>query len=270
MSDELSPDARSIIDAGRAGDDPTEADRARVRAALMISLAGGAGAAAAAAGASKSTWTAAALAKLLAGLTVAGAVVGVISIALTRGEAPAAVQGATGAGFPAREVAEAAGSLAPSLLPSSAPQALAGDVDETTSSASSGAARGQSAPRPAASISIKPSASAGPYAASSTLEDETKKLRAAHAAMLSGDPERAIALLEEQSTAYARGELRQERAAARVLALCQAGRAAEASAEAARFLRENPTSPLADRVRASCASPARAGTAGAPSPSISN
>lgn len=51
MSDELSPDARSIIDAGRAGDDPTEADRARVRAALMISLAGGAGAAAAAAAA---------------------------------------------------------------------------------------------------------------------------------------------------------------------------------------------------------------------------
>jgi hypothetical protein len=88
----------------------------------------------------------------------------------------------------------------------------------------------------------------------STLEEETRRLREVHGALQEGRPDRALALLEEdeRSSAYG-GELRQERAAARVLALCKAGKASEASAAAAAFLRENPRSPLAGRVRAACA-----------------
>jgi hypothetical protein len=88
-----------------------------------------------------------------------------------------------------------------------------------------------------------------------TLEAETRRLREAHGALQNGDPGRALALLEAQSIDFAEGKLAEERAAARVLALGKLGRAAEASAEAERFLRENPRSPLADRVRAACAAP---------------
>src|SRR6185437_11501775 len=84
------------------------------------------------------------------------------------------------------------------------------------------------------------------------LEAETRDLSEAHAALNEGDPARALALLDEQSTAYADGQLREERAAARVLALCKLGRADEARALAARFLAENPRSMLADRVRSAC------------------
>ena len=49
------------------------------------------------------------------------------------------------------------------------------------------------------------------------------------------------------------GVLREEQRAARILALCAAGRTGEAKAEAQRFLAESPRSPMAERVRSSCA-----------------
>ena len=84
---------------------------------------------------------------------------------------------------------------------------------------------------------------------------ETRGLGEAHSALQSGDAERALSLLDQQSAAHAQGELREERAAARVVALCKLGRTTEARAVAESFLRENPRSLLADRVRAACPSP---------------
>jgi outer membrane protein assembly factor BamD (BamD/ComL family) len=84
------------------------------------------------------------------------------------------------------------------------------------------------------------------------LDVETRSLGEAHGALQSGDAARALALLDKQSATYAQGELRQERAAARIMALCKLGRGAEARAAAESFLRENPRSPLTDRVRAAC------------------
>ena len=89
----------------------------------------------------------------------------------------------------------------------------------------------------------------------STLEAETRLLREAHDAMQAGQPAKALDLLDQQSLAYAGGQLVEERAAARVLALCKAGRPEAAQAAAARFLQEHPQSPLADRVRTACAAP---------------
>jgi hypothetical protein len=63
-------------------------------------------------------------------------------------------------------------------------------------------------------------------------------------------------MLDEQSATYETGQLREERAAARVLVLCKLGRVEEANAAAARFLRDNPRSPLLDRIRPGC--PAKA------------
>lgn len=88
--------------------------------------------------------------------------------------------------------------------------------------------------------------------AQSTLEEETQHLREAHKALQAGDPEQAIKLLDEQSRSYEKGELAEERAAARVLALCKTSRTLEAKAALERFLSQNPNSPLSDRVRGAC------------------
>ncbi len=77
---ELGPEARSVVDAGRAGDDPTPRDRARVRAALMTAIAAGSagtaavvGEGAAAAGAAKGAAAVGAAGALASGVGVEGA-----------------------------------------------------------------------------------------------------------------------------------------------------------------------------------------------------
>jgi outer membrane protein assembly factor BamD (BamD/ComL family) len=100
-----------------------------------------------------------------------------------------------------------------------------------------------------------------PTSPPSTLEAETRLLREAHEALQAGQPARALDLLDQQSQTYASGQLGEERAAARVVALCKAGRPVEAQAAATRFLAEHPHSPLADRVRTSCSAEAPAAPA---------
>lgn len=90
-----------------------------------------------------------------------------------------------------------------------------------------------------------------------TLEEETRKLREAHGAMQSGDPQKALKLLDEQSSRFAEGQLADERAVARILALCKLGRDAEARAATAELLRTSPSSPLLSRVKSGCPKPSR-------------
>jgi hypothetical protein len=91
--------------------------------------------------------------------------------------------------------------------------------------------------------------------AADQLKAETEALRAAQSALRSGDATRALTLLDDQQARYRPGLLQQERAAARVMALCQAGRAAEARAAAVHFESDFPRSPLVARVRTSCREP---------------
>jgi len=84
------------------------------------------------------------------------------------------------------------------------------------------------------------------------LAEEAGELREAQRALRSGDSNRALALLEQQQTLYPNGSLAQERSAAKVLALCQAGRAEQARLEAQRFEQLFPNSPLLGRVRGAC------------------
>jgi hypothetical protein len=78
-------------------------------------------------------------------------------------------------------------------------------------------------------------------------------LREAQDAVRDGDPSAALDRLDDLGARFPEGQLREERMAARVLALCAAGRAPEARAEAERLLGEAPGSVHAGRVRASCA-----------------
>lgn len=90
--------------------------------------------------------------------------------------------------------------------------------------------------------------------ASASLAVEVKLMHDVDAALKSGRPEQALALLDEHREGDG-GYMQEERAAARVFAVCQMGRIDSARAAASRFLRERPHSPLAARVRASCATP---------------
>jgi outer membrane protein assembly factor BamD (BamD/ComL family) len=87
--------------------------------------------------------------------------------------------------------------------------------------------------------------------------EETRILREANAELQSGDAARALGLLDAHARAFPSGALGEERSAQRVFALCKLGRVAEARAEATRFTKANPESPLAKNVRSSCAGDTR-------------
>ena len=78
-------------------------------------------------------------------------------------------------------------------------------------------------------------------------------MQQANALLRSGKPEQARALLDQHGQKFASGALREERDAARILALCALGKEREAQAAAAKFLRDSPRSMQAAHVRASCA-----------------
>ena len=265
---DLGPEARSILGAGRSGDDPTPADRARVRGKLARAIAAGGvlGAASAAGTASEGT---AAAATALAGKTatllalgkIGGGIVFVVALGAGIWFSRPLPPGSPPPPATSVAVADTAAPAPPSVI---APSAAADTASPTSPSAEPAAV-----PRPATEPSDSPasSSSAGVRPSGATvaspkapdadspkdpLEDETRQLREAHGALQSGDPGKALKLLDEQATTYASGQLREERAAARVLALCKLGKVDEARAKAAEFLRDNPQSPLADRVRAGC------------------
>jgi len=87
------------------------------------------------------------------------------------------------------------------------------------------------------------------------LADETELLRAAQAALARGDGKRALALLEGGERRFGNGVLKEERAALRVLALCDIGLGARARREATAFAAAHPRSPLLARVQSACVDP---------------
>jgi hypothetical protein len=85
------------------------------------------------------------------------------------------------------------------------------------------------------------------------LSGEVALIARAQSATNRGDAEKALTALREYDRKHPGGELAEERSAARILALCAAGRRKEARAAAARFLAKWPHSPQAARIHSSCA-----------------
>ncbi len=83
-------------------------------------------------------------------------------------------------------------------------------------------------------------------------DEELTLIRTATEALRDGHPEYALIALQEHASRFPRGVLQQERRALRVLALCELGRLERGRRERERFLRENPDSPFAGRVRRAC------------------
>ena len=90
-------------------------------------------------------------------------------------------------------------------------------------------------------------------ASADTLGRETQLLTSARAAVKGGNPDKALALLDEHARLFPNGWLANDRVAERIVVLCNVGRRAEAVREAKAFLDGRPKSPLTRRVEASCA-----------------
>ncbi|WP_437306376.1 hypothetical protein [Sorangium sp. So ce388] len=256
---QLGPLSRSILEAARNGDRSTAADRARVRAKLRRSLA--LGTAVTAGGAAKTGFAmVSAKAALPWGIVAVLAPAAVVATLHTTQGEPRAVPRASHAGAVVVERARAAvaGQPAPSddRAPAEGPREPALPDDRAPAEARKLDPSPAAIERPTTPGRAPRSAPAGgPGAppgvpAEDPLVAETRRLREVHDALRRGDPERALSLLD---AADAGGhELREERAAARVVALCNLGKTAEGRAAMLDFLRESPGSPYSGRVRTAC------------------
>ena len=101
---------------------------------------------------------------------------------------------------------------------------------------------------------LRPRAAAGPSTTAPSpatrLREETTLIRDARQALRAGDAARALRILDECRRLFPAGVLQQERERLAIEALIKDGRAAEASARAAAFLRKYPDSPHAGEIRA--------------------
>ena len=241
----LSSEGRSIMDNARAALGPTAADRARLRVALASRLA-----------ATAAATTSPAAAKPLLGWLSSKLMLGIASgFAI-------AICGSFGyvwlSGTPEREVPTRAGAATASLgAPSpSAPLRVSAALLEPEPAVSS---PGGAAPPAHAALPVPPRGTAKPSPSSNAelgpdVEGEIALLAEAQKALAAGQPARALQFLDEHASTYPRGALGPERAVARVIALCNLGSFAAARRDASAFLRNNPASPLSDRIRAACGS----------------
>ena len=226
---ELGRDARALIDASRHGDDPTPADRQRLRAAIATG--------AALTGATAATAQAATVSGLLGGATAKA--VGAVFLVV------AASTGAALVFHPWRPATTNAPIPRPSADLDASPSGFQLPVDPVPPASFELAEPTDPAPAPAPARPGSPR----PH---QTLEAETRELRRVQTALHAANPSLALRLLERQTVRYAGGALGQERAAARILALCQLGRKGEGRAALRHFESTYPRSPLLERLLGAC------------------
>lgn len=283
---DLSDDAKALFEAARPGHEPTQRDREQVRAGLLIRIGGAAATLGVAqTGAAASLGPGAAMAsgaktllalKLIVGLTIAGGAGTVAYRSLAPG-APTSNTSVRARG-PTDGATGSAGALGPALKqqgqdakqeasdigfeasPPAKPPAVAARPTHERSPdglepTGSEAATFPEPERRSRVAGAKPGAGTFPDETprSSDLSREARALSVVQRAVRDGRSSEALALLDQQDRDFPQGELRQERVAARVVALCAAGRASEARALAASFLAQAPRSPLAARMRTVCA-----------------
>jgi hypothetical protein len=232
---DLDPRARAIVEAARDADDPTPADRSRIRRAVMVQLAVGVAASSAAAG----TMTVgmklglAAVAVSLAG----GAAVGVVHWQRPQAEASAPAHRRT-------SIAPAHGTApSPVAIPAIAPPPGVAPLSVQSYE------RKPERPR-------KPTESVARERESLTPEDqldaEVDMLKRAREELRLGKPAQALETLREYDVRFGKGALDEERRAMAAIAACQAHPGPDARAQAEAFMLSAPKSPLADRVRVAC------------------
>jgi hypothetical protein len=267
--DELSARARRVLDLVKDADVPAPDVQQRVERALSARIAGGAGPSTALLGKSTSPLAAKALVPLGLAASVAGAGwFGLRSEPASpiSAQPPSAILSSTQLA-PRVSTPPPVESPRPVVTPTAprpavrkpaprsvSPPTAAHAVDPSTPPTSQGARPARETPTPLTTFDAVDTTPAAPAAERTRdpLLAETAALKEAQHALRSGDTDHALQLLSDQDQAFAGGSLQQERAAARILALCQAGRAEQARALAARFVERWPRSALRARVTSAC------------------
>jgi len=139
--------------------------------------------------------------------------------------------------------------VAPSALP---PADAARASDARVVSAPVGVARPAATSFADGSSRAPSGVSSSSLEASAALHEEAVLLQRVQQELRAGRGAEALRLLDASSERLERGQLRQERLAAEVLAACQTGDRARALQSARAFAAENPATPSAARLRGSC------------------
>jgi hypothetical protein len=245
---DLGSEARSLLEAARGADAPTRADRERIKHAVALRVATVGAASMAAGGAVAMT--------LATKVTVAALTVAVLGggsaslLAWKAHTAPPAALHRTASRHsvprtpPALAVRPAA--EAPAVVEEPRPKPLPPEMRRREM------ARGEARPAGAESV---PSVERPPSPTLDSLDPELTVLRQAQEDLRSGLPAQALRRLAEYDRRFGKGTLNEERRAIGAIALCQAHPGPAAQAQAERFLRAAPQSPLAGRVRSACQKP---------------
>jgi hypothetical protein len=247
---DLGPEARSLLEAARGADAPTRADRARIKHAVALRVATVGATSMAAGGAVAMTL---ATKVTVAALTVA--VLGGGSASLWAWKAhtaappaalhPTAPRRSASRTPPALPFQPVAAPEAPAVVEEPRPKPQPPEVRRRE------AVRGETRPAETASVPVVMSAPA-PRPALDSLDPELTVLRQAQEDLRAGLPAQALRRLAEYDRRFGKGTLNEERRAIGAIALCQAHPGSAAQAQAERFLRTAPQSPLAGRVRSAC------------------
>lgn len=255
----LDESAHDVLQAGRATEGPTAADRERVRGKLAIAIAAGAAGPAIAAPAMKAAakWWAS---KTVIGIVSASVVAVSAAVVLTRSNKvkppdnpPPVVQPVVATAPVAEEEEDEVDAVddtaPPSPSPTSAPVPVPVKKVKRKKKTAPKEVAEVEAPPP---ISTPPPQVVEPSKKDDTLEAETQGLREVHAALRAKDNAKALSLIDEQDRRFPLGQLRPEREAAKVLAMC-ASEPKSGTTALAQFVERHPGSPLLPRLRAACA-----------------
>jgi len=232
----LSPEAEQLVRAGRSVLRASDADRERVLAGLVPKLGGSAGIEQE----SPELQRAPALGKLsavkLSGVLVALGIAGSGIFLALRSEPQASVEVAS----PATPL------LQPRGVPTApAPARVPSEVSAPEPPALLAPTRSEAREVARARAPVKPRSADG-------LAREVALLSRAGVELHADRPAAALEALDEHQRSFPRGVLAEERAAAKVRALCALGRMKEAQAELARLTRTSPASPHLARAVQSC------------------
>ena len=229
----------TLFEHARHGDEPSENDRRRVTSRVAERLALGTGAGVVALTFTRFGWA------------TSFKTWGVVAVALAGAGSGAYVLGGSGTA-PSDSVAVRPAPVVPRVVSGKAVEVAARPPLVEKSEEPTPQARPELQPVKRERAAAAPSAAA---LEPGRLARETAALRAANEALRGGAAARALTLLDAFAKEFPGGVLTEEALATRVSALCALGRVSEARAVGTRFVQRYPRSPVAARVRGSCAMP---------------
>jgi hypothetical protein len=246
---DLSPEARSLLVAARAGGVPTAARRHNIkhavllRAAAVTAVSAGVGAAGATSLTAKLV-----LAGVLASV-VSGGAFGVWKLWGAR-ETGVTLPAPVARTLPVADKTRPSGAGASEQsfsVTAERPRAVNAGHEPARSVASKTPAR-----EPSHLSQTRSPSTAPPPSTEKGLAEEVAQLRRAHEALRDDNPALALRILADYDHEFPRGALTEERGAIAAIAACQAQPGPRAQAQAQSFLQKVPSSLLGERVRIAC------------------